>query len=163
MARKVFYSFHYDADNWRASKVRNIGAIEGNQPASDNDWESVKKGGDPAIQRWIDNQMHGRSCVVVLIGSGTAGRKWINYEIEKAWEAGKGLLGIHIHNLTDRNDQYALKGNNPFTGYNIGNTPLTSIVPTYDPAGFDSKTVYANIAANLSTWIDNAISIRNRY
>ena len=38
MARKAFYSFHYKNDNWRASTVRNIGSVEGNKPASDNDW-----------------------------------------------------------------------------------------------------------------------------
>lgn len=32
MARKVFFSFHYQPDNWRVSQVRNIGVIEGNQP-----------------------------------------------------------------------------------------------------------------------------------
>jgi len=31
MARAVFYSFHYKPDNWRASKVRQMGALEGNQ------------------------------------------------------------------------------------------------------------------------------------
>ena len=45
MARRCFYSFHYDVDAWRASQVRNMGVIEGNAPVSDNDWESVKKGG----------------------------------------------------------------------------------------------------------------------
>lgn len=83
MARQVFYSFHYDNDNWRASQVRNIGVIEGNRPAPDNDWETIKKGGDAAIQNWINNQLRYRSCTIVLIGSNTAGRKWINYEIEK--------------------------------------------------------------------------------
>ena len=53
MARRVFYSFHYKNDNWRAATVRNIGVVEGNSPASDNDWETVKKGGDAAIKRWI--------------------------------------------------------------------------------------------------------------
>ena len=72
MARRAFFSFHFDADNWRASQVRNIGAIEGNSPASDNDWEAVKKGGNPAIQRWIDDQLAGRGCTIVLIGSATA-------------------------------------------------------------------------------------------
>lgn len=57
MTRKAFYSFHYKNDNWRASTVRNIGSVEGNKPASDNDWEEVKKGGDSAIQKWIDGQM----------------------------------------------------------------------------------------------------------
>ena len=40
-----------------------------------------------------------RSCVVVLIGEKTAERKWINYEIKKAIELNKGIVGIYIHNL----------------------------------------------------------------
>jgi len=80
MARKSFYSFHYKPDNWRAATVRNIGAIDGNKPATDNDWESVTKGGDDAIKRWIADQIYGRSCTVVLVGANTANRKWINYE-----------------------------------------------------------------------------------
>lgn len=46
MTRQVFYSFHYDPDSVRASQVRNMGVVEGNKPASDNDWETIKKGGE---------------------------------------------------------------------------------------------------------------------
>lgn len=45
MSRKAFYSFHFKPDSWRASQVRNIGVVDGNQPVSDNDWEDVKKRG----------------------------------------------------------------------------------------------------------------------
>lgn len=61
MKRNVFYSFHYEADNWRAAQIRKAGILEGNQPASDNDWESIKRGGDTAIKRWITGQMKGRA------------------------------------------------------------------------------------------------------
>ena len=66
MARRVFYSFHYKPDNWRAAQVRNIGAIEGNNPASDNDWEAVKKGwssGDPKMDCGSDKRpiLHDRT------------------------------------------------------------------------------------------------------
>ena len=101
MPRKAFYSFHYKPDNWRASQVRNMGVIEGNAPASDNDWESITRGGDAVIEKWIDGQMNGKSCSIVLIGTNTAGRKWINYEIKKSWNDKKGVMGIHIHNLKD--------------------------------------------------------------
>ena len=43
MKRIVFFSFHFEVDVWRTSQVRNIGAIGGQQPLSDNDWETVKK------------------------------------------------------------------------------------------------------------------------
>ena len=85
MARRAFYSFHYKPDNWRASQVRNMGVVEGNSPASDNDWETVTKGGDPAIEKWIGEQMYGKSCAIVLIGSGTTGE---NGSITKSLKPG---------------------------------------------------------------------------
>ena len=126
--RRVFYSFHYVPDNWRASQVRNMGVVEGNPPASDNDWESITQGGDAAIRRWIDDQMKGKSCVTVLIGSQTAGRKWIDYEIEKAWKDGKGLLGIYIHGLKNPIGDQSTKGANPFDKFTVGQRKLSSIV-----------------------------------
>ena len=165
MARRAFYSFHYKPDCTRASQVRNMGVIEGNAPATDNDWETVTRGGDSAIQRWIDNQLNGKSCTIVLIGSETAKRKWIDYEIQKSWNDRKGLLGIHIHNLKNLQSQQSYKGEDPFSHFtlNEGRTSLSSIVRTYDPPHYDSKQVYAYIQSNLANWIEEAISIRQRY
>ena len=163
MARRVFYSFHYKPDSWRASKIRNIGAIEGNKPATDNDWEAVTSRGDAAIEKWIKDQMAGRSFAVVLIGQNTAGRKWINYEIVESWKKGMGLLGICIHNITDSLDEQSSKGTNPFSGFTIGDKSLSSIVKTYDPPFTTSKNVYNHIAENIAAWIDEAIAIRNAY
>ena len=91
-----------------------MGLVDGNRPATDNDWETVKRGGDAAIKKWIDGQLDGRSCAVVLIGAETAGRKWINYEIETSWNGGKGVLGIHVHNLKDSNSEAVEEGQQPF-------------------------------------------------
>jgi MTH538 TIR-like domain (DUF1863) len=164
MARRVFYSFHYVPDNWRASQVRNIGAIEGNQPAKDNDWETITKGGDKAIEKWIADQMNGRSCVVVLIGAATANRKWINHEIVKGWDAGKGVLGIHIHNLKNSEGKTSAKGANPFDHITHGPTgkKLSTIVKAYDPPGTTSSDVYDHIKNNLEKWIEAAIGIRSK-
>ena len=101
--RRVFYSFHFDNDVWRTGQVRNIGAVDHDEPVSDNAWEEVKRGGDAAIQKWIDGQIDTGSCAIVLIGSQTDNRKWIYYEIRKAWNDKKGLLGIHIHRLLSPN------------------------------------------------------------
>jgi hypothetical protein len=163
MARKVFYSFHYKPDNWRAGQVRNMGVIEGNVPVSDNDWETVTGGGDAAIQRWIAGQMNGTSCSVVLIGAATAGRKWIDYEIKKAWEDGKGLVGVYIHNLQDREERQATKGSNPFAGFRVGQTSLSNIVRAYDPPFWQGTDVYADIKRNLARWVEEAIAIRNAH
>jgi hypothetical protein len=107
--------------------------------------------------------MAGRSCAVVLIGQNTAGRKWIKYEIVESWKKGMGLLGIHIHNITDSLDQQSSKGANPFSGFTIGDKPLSSIVKTYDAPFTTSKYVYNHIAENIADWIDEAIAIRKAY
>ncbi|MGD9839376.1 MAG: TIR domain-containing protein [Afipia sp.] len=162
MARNCFYSFHFKPDNARAGQVRNIGVIEGNQPVSDNDWETVTKGGDDAIKKWIAGQMSGKTCAVVLIGTNTANRKWINYEIIKAWDDGLGVVGINIHGLKDLNSQTSTLGANPFDSITHGPSKkkLSAIVKRYDPAGTSSKDRYDWIKTHLSNAVEEAIKIR---
>jgi hypothetical protein len=165
MARKVFYSFHFKPDCWRTSQVRNAGVVEGNQPVADNEWETIKGKGDDAIKRWIDGQLSGRSCAVVLIGSATAGRKWIKYEIEKAWNDGKGVVGIYVHNLKDRDGGQCSKGRNPFEGFTMerDGAKLSSLVKAYDPPRTTSTAVYDYIKNHIADWVEEAITIRNNY
>jgi hypothetical protein len=163
MTHKAFFSFHYDLDESRAAQVRNMGVLEGNRPASDLEWEIIKRAGDDAIKTWIARQMIGKSVVIVLIGQHTAGREWINYEIRKGWDDGKGVLGIHVHELNDSAGNQSTKGHNPFSLLSIDGTSMDSIVQAYDPPGSDSKLVYDRIKRNLASWIETAISIRSRY
>lgn len=160
MARRVFYSFHYKPDNWRASQVRNMGVIEGNRPVTDNEWEQITRGGDEAIEKWINGQLDGKSCAVGLIGANTAGRKWIKYEIKKAWNDNKGILGIFIHNLKDKDGNQSGKGRNPFEDFTINGKNLSSIVEAYDPPYSTSTYVYDHIKENLTKWVEEAITIR---
>jgi hypothetical protein len=165
MARRVFYSFHYEEDRERVAQVRNMGVIEGSRIASDNDWEEIKRGGDRAIKNWIDDQMQNTSCCVVLIGRATAGRKWVEYEISEAWKQRKGVVGVHIYELKNLLGQKSSKGQNPFNRIILGSDgiPLSSIAKTYDPPAVDSRDVYAHIKLFLPKWIEEAIQVRARY
>ena len=167
MARRVFYSFHYKPDNWRAAEVRNIGVVEGDEPVADNDWEQVKKGGATAIQNWIDDQLKGKSCTIVLIGEKTAGRKWIKYEIEKSWNDKKGVLGIFIHKLKDKDGEQSEKGSNPFEDFTVtvgeDKKKFSNIVKAYNPPYSLSKNVYNHISQNIADWVEEAISIRKNF
>lgn len=161
MARRVFTSFHYKPDNWRASQIRSMGKIEGNGIVTSNKWEEVTKGGDKAIAKWIDDNMSGKSCVIVFVGENTAGRKWIKHEIKKAWEEGRGIFGIYVHNLKDSNGNQSEKGCNPFDDFTINGKSMSKIVKCYDPPYKISTKVYKYIFENIEDWIEEAIEIRN--
>jgi hypothetical protein len=163
MAKKVFFSFQFKKDHWRAGQVRNIGTIEGNSEVSDNKWEQIKEEGDNAIKKWINDNMYGRSCLVVLIGNGTANRKWINYEIEKAWKDGKGVVGIYIHKLKNSDSEQDIQGNNPFDYIYHDGKKLSTIVKTFNSTYSGSTYVYDDIKENIVGLIDAAIEIRKKY
>lgn len=163
MARRVFYSFYYKQDVMRASQVRQIGALEGNKPATDNDWEKVKSGKDVAIKRWIIGQMKGRSCTVVLVGENTANRKWINHEIVESWNAGMGVVGIRIHGLKNTDGYISNKGDNPFDYIKFeDDNKLSGVVKCYNPIGTNSKQRYAWIQKHLANAVEEAVIIRKK-
>ena len=135
-----------------------MGVVEGNQFISDNDWEKVTKGRAPAIKKWIDEQIKGKSCAVVLIGTETAKRKWIQYEIKRAWEEDKGVLGIYIHKLKDLDGNQCRKGANPFRALK-----LDGIVRAYNPPRETSQGVYSYIKNNIEEWVETAIDIRKKH
>lgn len=142
MARKIFFSFHYARDVWRVGQVRNSNVITNldKSPFYDKaEWESIKRKGDQAVKNWIDSQLSGTSVTVVLIGAETASRKWVKYEISKSIELGKGLLGIDISKIKDRNGETDPTGANP--------------LPTGYPVYLWNKN---NGAENLGKWIEAA-------
>lgn len=138
---KVFFSFHYELDNWRVNQVRNIGVVEGQQICKPNEWEEVKQKGDENIKKWINDIMKGRDCVIVLIGTQTHTRKWVKYEVQRAKELKKPVFGIFIHNLKDENSTTAKKGQNVFDIY------------AYEPKN------YNEIRENLGIWIENQCNL----
>lgn len=156
--RQVFFSFEYNKDVWRAAKVRNMGRVSEDSTFSDNDWEEVKSKKDSDIKAWIDDQMAKRSCIVVLIGETTATRKWVKYEIEKAYELNKGIVGIYIHNLEDKDGNQTDKGSNPFYSIMTNNGErLSNYIECFDSEYKSSKFVYNDIADNIENLIENAI------
>lgn len=155
--RKVFFSFHYQRDSWRVSQVRNawfLGPNRSAQPFLDKaKWEEVERGGNSAIQNWIDRALSGTSVTIVLIGAETYLRDWVNYEIKKSHQEGKGLIGIKIHNLKNQNQNSDVAGFNPFDNFYIESngirTNLSGIYPTYD-------WILDNGRQNIGSWVEKA-------
>jgi hypothetical protein len=156
MARRVYFSFHYDRDIIRVSQIRNSGTFsEGDsQPFLDKaEWEKIKKKGDNEIIKWINEQMDGTSVLILCIGSETNDRKWVRHEIKKAFQENRGIVGIYIHKQKNFNHKTDTKGINPLdTIYYIENKKeiyLSSIYSTYD--WVDDKG-----HQNIQKWIEEA-------
>lgn len=116
MSRRVFFSFHYQRDIWRVNQIRNIDQILGTAAAGFQDaslWEESKKKGDATIKAMIDEGLKNTSVTVVCIGGATAGRKYIDYEIEQSIKRGNGIVGIQIHELKDKDGKTDSVGTAP--------------------------------------------------
>ncbi len=163
MARNVFFSFHYGNDVWRANQIRNSWVTKEDRVAAGfvdaADFEEVKKGGEAAIEKWIDSQLSGTSVTVVLVGSETNTRDYVKYELQKSYARGNGMLGIYIHNCKDKSGNTSTKGSNQFGEIgkdDRGNAVYFSVAyPTYD-------WVNDNGYQNIGTWIEAAATKAGR-
>jgi hypothetical protein len=121
------------------------------------DWESIKKQGKEAIERWIAKQLIGTSVTVVLIGAETASREWVQHEIIESWNRGNGVAGVWIHNVKDSEKKTDMVGANPFESFTLPNgMSLSSGCRAYD-------WVNDNGRDNLGAWADEAAKIRAGY
>jgi hypothetical protein len=117
MAKRCFFSFHYqDVIDFRANVVRNHNVTKDDNGGffDASIWESSKKQGDIALKRLINGELENTSVTVVLIGSQTYARRWVQYEIMKSIERGNAVLGIHINGIRDRQGTVRSQGPNPF-------------------------------------------------
>jgi hypothetical protein len=117
MAKRVFFSFHYqDVIDFRANVVRNHNITKDDNGGffDASIWESAKKQGDIALKRLINGGLNNTSVTTVLIGSETYSRRWVRYEIMKSIERGNSVIGVHINGIRDRSGQTKAQGLNPF-------------------------------------------------
>lgn len=156
MVRRTFFSFHYERDIWRSSIVRNSWVTQDREAAGFWDaslWEEAKKKGSEALKKLIQQGLKNTSVTVVLIGNKTAERRWVKYEIIESHNNGKGLLGVYIHNIRDRDRYRDNKGRNPFDSIYIEEgarkTYFSRLYPTYDYINDDGYN-------NLGNWIEKA-------
>ena len=101
--------------------------------------------------------MRRRSCTIVLVGSNTANRKWINYEIIESWKNNMGIVGIYIHGLKNSRGNTSSLGYNPFYYIEYGNAKLSNIVKCYEPQGLYTKSKYEWISKYLNSMVEEAL------
>ena len=83
----------------------------------------------------------------------------------KAWNDGKGVVGVYIHNLADLSGRQTARGSNPFWNVQVGRRKarLSTVVNAYDPPRSTSKGAYKWIEVNLPAMVEEAIRIRKDF
>lgn len=131
MARRTFFSFHYQPDVSRAQVVRNSWVTKPDRESSgffdSSVFESKKRSGDETLKRFLREALKNTSVTCVLIGSETYLRKWVRYEIVRSFACGNGLLGVKIAGIKDFRGRSATQGPNPFDylAFTVANNRVT--------------------------------------
>jgi hypothetical protein len=158
MARKVYFSFHYEQDIWRTNVVRNHWVTQGYGETGVIDaslWEEAKKKGDAAIAGMIDEGLEGTTATVVLIGAETSERPWVKYEILQSLRRNNAIIAIHINRIKNQDSQTCTRGRNPLIDIVVldagQQVRLSTICPVYDWVMDDGFN-------NLGKWVETAVS-----
>lgn len=157
MARKTFFSFHYERDAWRAANVRNSGVLSKDDEygfIDAADWEKIEREGEAAIKRWIQDQLKNTTATVVLIGAETAAREWVQFEIRESWKRGNAILGVRIHGIKDQDSKTDSFGVNPLDVVKFEDgTALSTVCKTYDWIADKGR-------EHLGEWLEKAVQVR---
>jgi len=118
MAKRVFFSFHYqDVIDFRANVVRQHWMTKPDREEAGffdaSIWESAKRTGSVALKRLINSGLDGTSVTCVLVGSQTYERSWVRYEILKSFRKGNRLLAVHINSIKGKDQRTKIHGPNP--------------------------------------------------
>ena len=126
MAKRVFFSFHYqDVIDFRANVVRNHWLTKKNSADAGffdaSIWEDAKKNNALAIKRLINKEIQNTSVTCVLVGTDTFQRRWVDYEIMKSIEKGNKIIAVHINDIKGKDGKTKTKGYNPlyYLGYSF--------------------------------------------
>lgn len=164
MARRVYFAFHYQNDISRVNVVRNSWLTHKDRESAGffdgSLWERAKRTGDNAIKSMILDGLEGTSVTAFLLGSETAHRPWVRYELEESHKRGNGLLAIRIHGIKNFAQQTSWPGPNIFDTFWTTNTSGQREYLSWSYRLYDW--VSDNGYSNLGLWVQQAATDAGR-
>jgi len=121
MARRTFFSFHYVPDVSRAWVVRNSWVTKVAQGEREDAgffdssvFEAKQRESDDILKRFLREGLVNTTVTCVLVGTETALRRWVRYEIFRSFIRGNGLFAVRIHTIPNLKKATSSIGANPF-------------------------------------------------
>lgn len=117
--RRVFFSFHYQKDVWRANQIRQSWRFQ-NESTREAEgffdgslWESSQRQSDDSLKELIRGGLNNTTVTCVLAGTYTGSRRWVRYEIAQSVVRNNGLVTVKIHEMQNQQQQSCLEGSDP--------------------------------------------------
>lgn len=157
MARRTFFSFHYQPDSWRAWNVRNSWVVrpsdeEGVGFFDSSVFEASKKESDDALKTFLRKGLENTSVTCVLAGTDTWSRRWVRYEIARSLLKGNGLLTVHIHGVQNASKETSKKGPDPLAQMGLFRTKNGIFLAEWKTQKWVAYTDYTLAIPESSLW-----------
>jgi hypothetical protein len=121
VARRTFFSFHYEPDVRRAWVVRNSWVTKVAQHEREDAgffdssvFEAAQRDGEENLKRFLREGLYNTTVTCVLVGTHTCVRRWVRYELLRSFMRGNGLFAIRINSISDMKSGPSAAGGNPF-------------------------------------------------
>lgn len=100
----IFISHYgHDDDHVQSlkSRLKDSGYDVRNYSIDSTKHNNQKKPTDKEVREILDTRIKNSGTFICLIGPETHKRKWVNYEIRKAYLEGKRIIGVYVHGCKD--------------------------------------------------------------
>lgn len=159
MARRTFFSFHYQPDIWRVWNVRNCWVVNDSEQVSDgfldsSVFEASKKESPDALKKFLREGLKNSSVTCVLVGSETSQRRWVRYEIVRSVLKGNGLLSVDIHEVKNKDRETSQKGVNPLDHIGLYKTDIGIYFAEKKDAKWVKYEDYTLAVSDTDLWFD---------
>ena len=102
----------------------------------------------------FQDQLKNTTVTVVLIGTETASREWVLYEIRESWKRGNAIVGVRIHGIKDQDSKTDSFGMSPLDVVKFEDgTTLSTVCETYDWVADSGR-------EHLGEWLEEAVQAR---
>ena len=156
MARRTFFSFHYQPDVWRAWNVRNSWVVTDDQQDrgffDSSVFEATKRESEDALKQFLRKGLDNTSVTCVLTGSETWKRRWVRYEIARSLIKANGLLTVYIHNIENQRGKTSTQGSDPLSNVGLYKTNGSILLAERNGAKWVKYADYTRAIPETNLW-----------
>lgn len=104
MQRSVYFAFDYHRDLARVKKICAVPGVVARAAGgfeTSTVWQQAERQGEAAVRALIDESLGRTEVTALCLGMRTSFDKHLDYQIERSFDLGNGLVAVTINQITD--------------------------------------------------------------